>query len=73
MKRLFGIGFLAAMLTMGLTFMAGTEYAMADDGTIMVAEEASAEPAQPAVTDIYLTDFSWGSLSEIPKGQGFLI
>jgi len=73
MKRLFGIGFLAATLTMGLAFMVGTEYAMADDGTIMVAEEASAEPGPAAVTDIYLTDFSWNSLSKIPKGQGFMI
>jgi len=73
MRRLFTIGFLVVMLTIALTFMIQTEYAMADDGTVIVAEEGLAEQAQPSVTNIWLEDFSGNILDKIPKGEAFMI
>ncbi len=61
------------MLIIATTFMIQTEYAMADDGTAIIAEEGLAEQAQPAVIDVWLEDFSGTILDKIPKGEAFMI
>lgn len=73
MRRLFAIGFLAVMLIIAISFMIQTEYAMADDGTAIIADEGLTEQAQPAVTDIWVEDFSGNILDKIPKGEAFMI